>query len=239
MKTKLVRLFCLIFIPGLVGLWGASTTAAANVSAVKNAFSEVAVSVDHFKAQLEKRGFEVAEGGFQLWSIEDCPGSFDVMGTCYFNNPAAPYVMAVVPYWADEFIDHATRGAFGPTDSGYGTTFRFDPNEAIVIFGFLPPQAAYFGIQSYPFTRKGEFRTDNDTYNFINSIGAKDVFFHSAPGDTGRIGSFGSLSDSNNNVVIERQSGGSFNEFRYFIITPDRFMDKQVRQVLAQADGRG
>ena len=33
-------------------------------------------------------------------------------------------------------------------------------------------------------------------------------------------------------MVIERQSGGSFNQFRYFIITPDRYMDKQVRQVL-------
>jgi hypothetical protein len=33
-------------------------------------------------------------------------------------------------------------------------------------------------------------------------------------------------------VVIERQSDWSFGEFRYFIITPDRFMDKQIRQVL-------
>ena len=33
-------------------------------------------------------------------------------------------------------------------------------------------------------------------------------------------------------MVIERQSGGSFNQFRYFIITPDQYMDKQVRQVL-------
>ncbi len=31
---------------------------------------------------------------------------------------------------------------------------------------------------------------------------------------------------------IERQSGGSFNPFSYFIITPDRYMDKRVRKVL-------
>jgi hypothetical protein len=181
---------------------------------------------------LEKRGFEVVQGGFQLWRIEDCPQSFDVMGTCYFNNPAAPYIMAVVPYWYDEFVDPATQGAFGLTEPGYTTSFRFDPNEAILIFGYLPPQAAYFGLQSYLFTRKGDYQTDSDTYRFLAAIGAEDVFFHRVPGNLERIGSFNSLSDSNNNVVIERQSGGSFGDFRYFIITPDRFMDKKIRQVL-------
>jgi hypothetical protein len=97
---------------------------------------------------LERRGFEVVEGGFQMWRIEDCPDSFEVMETCFFNNPAAPYIMAVMPYWHDEYIDKDTRGAFGKTDLGYTTTFRFDPNEAIIIFGYLPPPAAYFGIQS-------------------------------------------------------------------------------------------
>jgi hypothetical protein len=194
--------------------------------------AEVGISVDQFTAELKERGFEAAEGYFHLWSIEDCPQSFKVMGTCYFNNPAAPYVMAVVPYWPDEYIDLATQGAFGATAHGYGTSFRFDPNEAIVIFGYLPPKAAYFGMQSYLFTRKGDYQTNNDTYSFINSIGAADVFFHKVLQNADRIGSFDSLSNSNNNVVIERQSGGSFNQFRYFIITPDRFMDKQVRQVL-------
>ena len=192
------------------------------------------ISVDQFTAELKKGGFEVAQGYFQLWRIEDCPKSFEVMGTCYFNNPTAPYVMAVVPYWPNEFVDPATKNAFGETKDGYGTTFRFDPNEAIVIFGFLPPKAAYFGIQSYLFTRKGAYKTDNDTYRLIEQIGAKDVFFHTVPGrpKQDRILSFDSLSDSNNNVVIERQSGGSFGQFRYFIITPDRYMDQQIRQVL-------
>ena len=35
-------------------------------------------------------------------------------------------------------------------------------------------------------------------------------------------------------MVIQRQSGGSFNQFRYFIITPDPFMDLEVRQILHQ-----
>jgi len=192
------------------------------------------ISVDQFTAELKKDGFEVAHGYFQMWRIEDCPKFFDVMGTCYFNNPTAPYVMSVLPFWPDEYIDPATKNAFGSTKEGYSTSFRFDPNEAIVIFGFLPPKAVYFGLQSYLFTRKDAYKTDNDTYHFINRIGAKDVFFHTVPGRPAqdRILTFDSLSDSNNNVVIERQSGASWNQFRYFIITPDRFMEKQVRQVL-------
>ena len=184
------------------------------------------------KRDLERHGFEVAEGYFQMWRIEDCPQSYAVMGTCYFNNPAAPYVMSIVPYWPDEFVDPATRGAFGATKPGFGTTFRFDPHEALVIVGYLPPKAAYFGMQSYLFTREGDYRTDNDTYKFIEMIGARDVFFHRVPGNPARIGAFDSLSNSNNNVVLERQSGGSFNRFRYFIITPDRLMDRQVRAAL-------
>jgi hypothetical protein len=206
MKTKLMSLFCFMFILCLLAPWGATTASAGGILPGEKAAAGVGISADRFMADLKKRGFEVAEGGLQLWSIEDCPQSFQVMGTCYFNNPAAPYVMAVVPYWRDEYIDPSTQGAFGATESGYGTTFRFDPNEAIVIFGVLPPKAAYLGIQSYLFTRKGDYQKDNDAY-----------------GDT-----YGLI----NNVVIERQSGGSFNQFRYFIITPDRYMDKQVRKVL-------
>lgn len=183
-------------------------------------------------AELEKRGFEVGDGYFQLWGIEHCRQSYDVMGSCYFNNPAAPYLLPALPYWPEEFVDPATAGAFGATKKGYGTTFRLDPNEAIVIFGFLPPEASYFGVQSYLFSRKGAWETDNETYEFLTLLGAKDIFFHKIPQNKDRIASLDSLSDSNNNVVIERQSGGSWGEFRYFVITPDRYMDKQVRQAL-------
>jgi hypothetical protein len=232
MKTRLIRLFCLLSIETLLLVWGATSASADSAMRWDKAPAEVGISVDRFMAELKNRGFEVTQGGFQLWRIEDCPQSFAVMGTCYFNNPSAPYVLAVVPYWPDEYVDPATQGAFGATEPGYGMSFRFDPNEAIVIFGVLPPKAAYFGMQSYLFTRKGNYQKNNDTYRFIEAIGGTDVFFHTVLHKDKRIGSFDSLSNSNNNVVIDRQSGGSFNQFRYFIITPDRNMDRQVRHVL-------
>ena len=35
-------------------------------------------------------------------------------------------------------------------------------------------------------------------------------------------------------MVIERQSVAAFDQIRYFIITPDKFMDKAVRQAFAR-----
>ena len=42
------------------------------------------------KAELKQQGFEVKEGYFNLWGIEQCPETFELMGTCFFNNPATP-----------------------------------------------------------------------------------------------------------------------------------------------------
>ena len=180
--------------------------------------------------------FEVHEGYFALWGAEQCLPTYELMGTCFFNNPTAPYLLPVLPYWPEEFVDPATKDAFGETRDGFGASFRLDPNEAIVIFGYLPPEAHYFGLQSYTFTHKGMYSTDNDAYRFIASIGAKDVFFHKVPQNQERIGFFNSLSNDTNNVVIERQSGASWNQLRYFIITPDRHMDRQIRQALHKLD---
>jgi hypothetical protein len=191
---------------------------------------------DRYVAALEKRGFEVAEGGFTMWTAEQCPDSFSLMGTCYFNNPTAPYDLPLVPHWDGEFVDPATAGALGPVGDSAGTVFRLDPNEAILVFGELPPPAAYFGLQPYLFTHEGTWSTDNDPYRFITALGAHDIFFHEVPQNTARIGTFDSITDSVNNVVVERQSGSSWGQLRYFVISPDRYMDKQVRQVLHRLD---
>jgi hypothetical protein len=42
-----------------------------------------------------------------------------------------------------------------------------------------------------------------------------------------------SLSNIINNVVIEQQSGASFDHTRYFIVTPDEYMDTAIRKALA------
>ena len=178
-RRILVRVVSML---ALVLLGAGPAAYAGSVAPESRAPSEVDNIGGRLKAELKKRGFEVAEGYFQLWRIEDCPQSFEVMGTCYFNNPTAPYVLAVVPYWPDEFVDPATQGAFGATDPGYGTTFRFDPNEAIVIFGFLPPKAAYFGHTELPVHAQGRL-PDGQRYVPPSSTRSAptDVFFHTVP----------------------------------------------------------
>lgn len=180
---------------------------------------------------LKKQGFEVSRGYFKLYTKDDCQYSYAVMQTCYGNNPAAPYVMSVVPAWPDEFVDPATQGAFGPTVEGYSGSYRLDPREAIVILGLLPPPAAYFGLQTYEFTRKGAYDTSSPQYVFFSTYAPAmlNTFFGTVPKNSSRVRATASLSDSNNNVVIERQSGAAFDQVRFFIITPDKFMDNAVR----------
>ena len=215
----------MLFVIGLPATAGATSTATTQ----DETLDETAANLTN---SLELLGLEIQEGYFQMWGIDECLATFELMGTCFFNNPAAPYVFPVLPYWPDEFVDPATSGVFGETKEGYGTTYRFDPHEAIIIFGYLPPEAHYFGLQSYTLTHKGKNETDNETYEFLSSLGAQDVFFHEVPLNPKRIGYFNSLSNSINNVVIEDQSGASWEQFRYFIITPDGYLDGEIRQVL-------
>lgn len=186
-------------------------------------------------AGLAGEGYEVKSGYFRLYTEEDCAYSYDVMKSCYGNNPAAPYVLFAAPAWPDEFVDPATQMAFGPTLAGYNATFRLDPREAIVIFGHLPPQAAYFGLQTYLFTREGTYDETSATYNFVKTHfpDMLGFLFGTVPQNAKRIQVLASLGNSINNVVIEGQSGAAFGQDRVLVITADQFMDGAVRQALA------
>ncbi len=98
---------------------------------------------------LRGRGFEVREGYMKLWEKRDCDRyNYPILRTCYGNNPVSPYVLAVVKSWKDEFVDPATVNAYVKTGRGYSVSHRFDPREAIVISGKLPPPGRYMGLQS-------------------------------------------------------------------------------------------
>jgi hypothetical protein len=184
-------------------------------------------------------GYEVAPGYPMLYTQRECDRySFPILQNCYGNNPASPYVIPVVKSWADEFVDPATVNALGKTRRGYSATYRLDPREAIVVFAQLPPPGRYMGLQSWVFTK--EWLTEDEPWNPVRygqlQVRAPeliDYLFGIVPGNPSRIQSFSSLSNNINNVVIERQSGAAFGQTRYFIITPDRGMDRAVRHSLA------
>lgn len=189
---------------------------------------------------LRRKGFHVRQGYPKLWTQQDCERyTYPTLHTCYGNNPVNPYVVPVVKSWSDEFVDPATVNALGKTRSGYSSTYRLDPREAIVVFGTLPPPARYMGLQSWVWTR--EWLTDDQPWDpsAYTTIQARapqyiDYLFNTVPRDPSRILSFSTLSNNINNVVIQRQSGAAFGQTRYFVITPDRGMDRAVRRSLGR-----
>jgi hypothetical protein len=227
-RKILVSLFILI---ALSLTWGGFSASADGPMPENKVPGSVESKTRRLMNDLRKEGFEVERGYFRLITEEDCPASFAEMATCYGNNPAAPYVTFSVPPWPEEFIDPATDTAFGIDLDGYSTTYRLDPREAIVILGVLPPPAKYFGLQSYLFTLEGDFDTGSPTYQFmLDKPPLLHLFFSHVPQHTERVLSLSSISDAINHVVIERQSGAAFDQQRYFIITPDQFMDTAVRE---------
>ena len=185
----------------------------------------------------EFRGrYQVALGYPTLWTVRDCKRyTIPKWGTCFANNAAAPYILPIVPTWPGEYVDPTMRNLFLPTGRGYSATHRVDRREAIVIFGVMPPPARYMGVQSYLWTRKGTFDTSSATYRLIAKKFPKflDTLFTKVPREPSRIESFSSLSNSNNNVVMQRQSGSSWGTLKAFVITPDRTMNRVVRSKLA------
>jgi hypothetical protein len=226
------HLFCFVLVL-MAAAWSADCGAASGSQA--NWSTKIERDAERVIGALAARGFEVSRGYFRLYTQDDCPYSFAVMDSCYGNNPAAPYVTFAVEPWPEEFLDPATVNALGLLPEGYTGTFRFDPKEAIVIFGRMPPPAAYFGLQTYLFTREGTFDTDSDTYKLIakNLPKTLDTFFTYVPNNPDRIQMFASIGNSTNNVVVKEQAGSAFNQERFFISTPDRLMDAAVRSALA------
>ena len=220
-------LVCLLFVAALLITAGESARAG-SIMPENKMTGRVESQARRLMHDLKKQGFEVSRGYFKLWTIDDCAYTVDRMGLCYGNNPAAPYVVFAVPPWPEEFVD-LDSNVWGPSHRGYNDVYRLDPREAIVILGQLPPPGSYFSEQTWLFTRQGTY--DPTRYQDIaESVPfLLPLLFAEVPDNPQRMQLFASLSNPNNNVVIERQSGAAFNQVRYFIITPDQFMDKAVR----------
>ncbi len=187
---------------------------------------------------LKKDGYEVSRGYFKLYTQSDCPYTYETLNTCLGNNPAAPYVIPIVPAWPDEWVDPGTANILGPTLEGYNASYRLDPREAIVILGKLPPPAAYFGLQTYLLSRPGTWMEDSAQYQFVKAYipALFHTFFSTLPKHEERLQSWADLSNPINNVVIQNGSHNVWNQERYFVITPDKTMDLAIRQALAGLD---
>lgn len=193
-------------------------------------------------AGLRKSGFQVNPGYARLYTQQDCKvATYPLLKNCLLNNPAAPYVAPVVKTWPNEYVDPAMVNAFGRTKPGYTTAYRLDPRDAIVLYGKMPPPGRYMGLQTWESSRRGQWKT-SDYLTWERTAGRPvpmRYLFDTIPPDgrrSGRVQSMSALGDTVNNVVMERQSGYSFEKNRYFIVTPSATTDRAVRRAL-QAHG--
>ena len=218
----------------------AETASHPRVSALEAKTPKLTASVKSLTKRLVdqlKSNYQVGLGYLKLYTNADCDRySYPIMKTCFANNPAAPYIIPVVPSWPGEYVAPLLRNTFGATPRGDSPIYRFDRREAIVVFGVMPPPARYTGIQTYLFSRKGTFDKTSPTYQFFATQYPSflGVLFGTVPRNPDRIQSNSSIGNSINNVVIQRQAGASFGTLKAFVITPDKTMNGVVRKTLAR-----
>jgi hypothetical protein len=222
----------------LVATWQATIQADA-VKPAGDAFTR------SLKDELRKSGFKVNPGYPLLYAkdpLKRCRDyTYPAVQSCFGANPAAPYVIAVVKSWPNEYVERSTARVFGPVRAGYGPIYRLHKREAIVIHGQMPPPGRYIGLQTYEWSQPGRWKEkdyDKWAHDPRRPLPMQYVFNTMPPNDrkAGRVWSFSALGDIVNNVVMQRRSGYPFGKNRYFIITPSASTNRAVRRAL-KAEG--
>jgi hypothetical protein len=142
-------------------------------------------------------GYRVTQGGSYEVDNAACRKIVAVFGTCFGNNAAAPYVIPQIPIDATA-VDKSYAKPFTTPGGGGAPSnmfYRLSDADAAVTIIRLPPQAAYWGFQSYLFTRKAtDYPANSDAR-------------HAQSPDPGRYEIFGSLGNDINNMVISNRLG--------------------------------
>jgi len=141
---------------------------------------------------LGTREYNVTQGSVYMVDNAACTKLISVFGTCFANNPAAPYLIPQLPveqtyldpYYAYDF------NATGPNGDKTNMFFRLGQEDALMTIVNLPPKAAYMGYQTYVFSR----------------VLSHYATYMKATPDPDRAEIFGSLGNDINNVVIENDA---------------------------------
>jgi len=186
---------------------------------------------------LEANGYEFMRGYWDLWTAEDCKFPLQTLGTCYGNNPTAPYVLAMLPHWEDEFVDQKMHHALAAGQRDMTPNYRLGEGEALVILAEIPPPARYFGLETNVFTREGSLNEEDPVYKMLADVpDLQAIIFHAAPNPDRRM-LVASIGNSVNNVVIEEQSKESWGQQRFIVVTPDEDMAAAMTDALAGLEG--
>ena len=216
----------------LSGRIDAATDPLSNVNRLPPSLEQV---VREVTGGLTGNGYEVRRGYWALWGSDQCKYTIRVLGRCFGPNPTAPYAIPFLPSWRDEYVEKTLHNVLGPARRGYSPVFRLAETEALVILAELPPRGSYLGLQTYLFTRQAEIPTSDEIFLSV-SQDLREILFATAP-NPARLITWATIGDSNNNVVIENQTGMPWqsNQQRFFIVTPDQATESDVAQALMAA----
>jgi hypothetical protein len=179
----------------LTGVLGAGVASAQNAHFSTQTLSDY----QQWIKTLSSHNYTVVQGNVFLMVNSECPTFVAIFDSCFGQNPAAPYIIPqppiehsyVDPYYA---VPLETPGPEGLTDIIY----RLGNNDALVTIISYPPKAAYFGYQSYVFTR------EISDYAGITPPRPPTV----SP-DPSRYEIFGSIGNAVNNVIVQNQYGSA------------------------------
>ena len=104
------------------------------------------------------QNYLLLQGTFETVGMDRCQDLIATFKTCLGANPESPYVIPMYQAHPSEFIDPSYPAAMSKTLNGitYRGPNRLHPTEARVIIFDMPERAAYFGYQTYLFSKKGQ-----------------------------------------------------------------------------------
>jgi hypothetical protein len=219
----------------LCALFGRADAATDPLSKVNRLPASLETVVRQVTGGLAGNGYEVQRGYWALWGSDQCKYTVRVLGRCFGPNPTAPYAMAFLPRWRDEYVDRTLHNVFGPERRGYSPIFRLHEAEALIIMAEMPPPGSYLGLQTYVFTRQAEINRKDEIFLALPED-LREILFAAAPNPS-RLITWATIGDSNNHVVIEDQTKTpwEYNQQRFFIVTPDQAAERDAAAALMAA----
>jgi hypothetical protein len=234
MNAFKLSMFCALL---LVGAFSTVVSAATDPLSKANRLPpSLEQKVQDFQSAIIEAGYEVSRGYWDLWSTDDCKYPLQTVGFCYGNNPTAPYVLAFLPPWKDEFVDKSLKHALAQERKGMNPNYRLGEREALVILAELPPPARYFGLGTNVFTRQTQLNTEDPVYEILDhpeTQALKEIIFGGSP-NPDRLMMIATIGDTINNVDIEEQSKENWGQQRFFVITPDEDMADAMIEALKE-----
>ena len=148
-----------------------------------------------------KSKYKFLDGTVGVFTQSHCQEAIQSFGNCFGANPAAPYIIPAFQAPSNEYLDPSYPPSLKIQENGklYHGVNRIHPTEARVTIIDLPPRAAYFGIQTYLFSKQGQ--PSNTLLDLVLPSTQ-----HPNPK---RFSVFNSMSNSVNYVTINNQLGTS------------------------------